>query len=197
MKAPILAVLAIAAAGITAAAFQQSEEKVFKPSIGIKTHTPAEAKEKGTELAVIGGGCFWCPERDYRKKAGIVATDVGYMGGTVKNPTYKQVCTGTTGHVEVTRIEYDPKVISYREVLDIFFQIHDPTQINRQGPDIGEQYRSVIFYMNDEQKKIAEEAKKAAYEKYQKPIATTIEPAKEYWRAEEYHQQYYEKKGIG
>lgn len=155
------------------------------------------AVKAGREIATFGGGCFWCTERDFRKVNGILAADVGYTGGTVDNPTYEMVCSKTTGHVEVTRVDYNPKIISYRDVVRAFFKMHDPTQVNRQGPDVGEQYRSVIYYYTPDQKRIAEEVKAEVQKTLPRPIATTIEPAVKYWRAEEYHQQYYQKMGIG
>lgn len=150
-----------------------------------------------TELATFGAGCFWGPEETFRQISGVVETSVGYMGGNVPIPTYEQVCTGNTGHVEVVQISYDPEQISYSELLDVFWSIHNPTQVNRQGPDIGSQYRSVIFYHNDMQKELAEESKDRLSKsgKYASPIATEIVPASDFWRAEEYHQKYIQKTG--
>lgn len=202
MKA-VAAIIAVVAAGAVGAQFMgfgasaPAKELPDNPKVAYKTSELEAAKKKGTMVAMFGGGCFWCTERDFRKIEGVVAADVGYSGGHKANPTYQDVLTKTTGHVEVTRVEWDPEQITFRQVCDAFFQMHDPTQVNRQGPDVGEQYRSVIYYYTPEQKKIAEEAKAAAGKKYSRPIATTIEPAKKYWRAEEYHQQYYLKKGIG
>jgi peptide-methionine (S)-S-oxide reductase len=159
--------------------------------------SPELAAKKGHEIAVFGGGCFWCTERDFRKVKGIRAADVGYMGGSVDRPTYEMVCTGATGHVEVTRVEFDPKMIAYKDVVRAFFKMHDPTQGNRQGPDHGEQYRSVIFTYSDAQAAQAKEILAEVQAKLPRKITTTIEPAKKYWRAEEYHQQYYRKLGIG
>lgn len=197
MRTPIL-LLGMAAACLalvgcmTAKASPAPETKVGNAT----SKTLEESRKKGWEIATVGGGCFWCVEGDFRGVRGIVATDVGYSGGRIQNPTYEQVCTGTTGHVEVTRLEFDPKVISYRDVIRKFFQVHDPTQGFQQGPDIGEQYRSVIYFHSAEQKKVAQEEMAAAQKKLDRKITTTIEPAPTYWRAEEYHQQYYEKKGI-
>jgi peptide-methionine (S)-S-oxide reductase len=169
-----------------------------KPRVAnVTTDSLETAQKAGREIATFGGGCFWCTERDFRKVAGILAADVGYTGGKVENPTYEMVLSKTTGHVEVTRVDFDPKVISYRDVVRAFFKMHDPTQVNRQGPDVGEQYRSVIYYYTPDQKRIAEEVKAEVQKTLPRPIATTIEPAKKYWRAEEYHQQYYQKMGIG
>ena len=149
---------------------------------------------KGT----FGAGCFWCVEHVFRKVQGITSTAVGYMGGTTKNPTYEDVCTDTTGYAEVVQVEYDPSKISYREILNVFWGNHDPTTLNRQGPDIGTQYRSVIFFHSSDQKKEAiaskEELQKSI--KYGKKIVTEIVPATEFYKAGEYHQKYYEKCGI-
>ena len=154
-------------------------------------------KNKEVNLATFGLGCFWGPEDTFRKMKGVVDTAVGYMGGTVINPTYEDVCSGTTGHVEVVQIKYDPDLISYNDLLTTFWSIHDPTQINRQGPDIGRQYRSVIFYHSPEQKTQAEHTKQILEKggKFDQSIATTIEPVQEFYRAEDYHQQYIKKTG--
>jgi peptide-methionine (S)-S-oxide reductase len=148
--------------------------------------------------AMFGAGCFWGVEAAFRKIPGVLATAVGYSGGHVANPTYRQVCSDSTGHAEVVEVEYDPARVSYEQLLAVFWENHDPTQLNRQGPDIGSQYRSVIFYY-DEAQKAAAEASKAALEasgRYRRPIVTAIEPAGTFWRAEEYHQQYLEKRGL-
>ena len=153
-------------------------------------------KEK-LETAIFGAGCFWGVEETFRKIKGVKETAVGYMGGDKENPTYKQVCSGTTGHTEVTEVKFDPEKVSYGELLNVFWKIHDPTQVDKQGPDVGRQYRSVIFYHSSEQKRRAEELKEVEEKsgKYKRPIATTIEPAEIFWRAEEYHQRYVEKGG--
>ncbi|HUI93674.1 MAG TPA: bifunctional methionine sulfoxide reductase B/A protein [Chitinivibrionales bacterium] len=151
----------------------------------------------GLHKAVFGAGCFWGVEEEFRKVKGVEATAVGFMGGTVKNPSYEQVCTHTTGHAEVTEIIYDPQKVSYNELLNKFWSIHDPTTVNRQGPDIGNNYRSVIFYTSSEQEKAARDSK-AALEKthrFKRPVVTEISPASEFYRAEEYHQRYDEKTG--
>ena len=147
--------------------------------------------------ATFGAGCFWCIENDFRKN-GVTSTTVGYMGGHVPNPTYEQVCTDTTGHAEVIQVEYDPSKISYKQLLDIFWNNHDPTTLNRQGPDVGIQYRSAIFFHSPEQEKEARESKDALDRsgKYGKKIVTQIVPATEFYKAEEYHQQYYQKCGL-
>lgn len=151
-----------------------------------------------TEKATFGAGCFWGVQYEFDKLDGVAETAVGFMGGTTENPSYEKVCTGKTGHVEVVDLEYDPGKINYEDLLNKFFEIHDPTQMNRQGPDVGVQYRSVIFYHNDKQKELAEKIKKELQDsgKYgAKTIATAIEPAGEFYRAEEYHQKYVEKTG--
>ena len=143
--------------------------------------------------ATFGAGCFWHVEEEFSKVKGVVDTSVGFAGGTVPEPSYERVCRGDTGHAEVVHIKFDPKIITYEELLDIFWSIHDPTQLNRQGPDVGEQYRTVIFYYDDEQKAAALKSKKEQSKKYKKPIVTQIEPASKFFRAEEYHQRYFEK----
>ena len=145
------------------------------------------------EKAVLGGGCFWCLDAVYRKVTGVKNVISGYAGGSTKNPTYRDICTGTTGHAEVVSIEYDPDIISYENILEIFWSIHDPTTLNRQGGDIGTQYRSVIFYQNAEQKSQAENSKKEAADSgyFKSPIVTEISPMPEFTEAEDYHQNYY------
>jgi peptide-methionine (S)-S-oxide reductase len=151
--------------------------------------------EKGKELAIVAGGCFWCTEAVFKELRGVEKVESGYIGGTVDNPTYEQVTTGTTNHAEAIRIVYDPKVISYKELLEVFFVIHDPTTLNRQGADRGTQYRSAIFYQSAEQKKIAEQVMKDFSEKkvYQDPLVTTLEASSKFYVAEEYHQNYFER----
>ena len=146
-------------------------------------------------VATFGAGCFWKPEYLFRKIDGVTETAVGYMGGTVENPLYEQVCTDRTGHAEVVQVTFDPAAIRYENLLDVFWQIHDPTQVNRQGPDVGGQYRSVIFCHSPEQEAAANRSKAAleASGKAGGSIATSIEPAPVFWRAEDFHQQYYEK----
>lgn len=149
-------------------------------------------------FATFGAGCFWGVESTFRKLHGVRETAVGYAGGTTDAPTYEQVCTGTTNHAEVVQIDFDPEHISYEKLLEAFWHLHDPTQVNRQGPDSGTQYRTVIFYHDEAQREAAEASKKAldASGHFPRPIATLIEPAPTFWRAEEYHQQYFEKRGI-
>lgn len=150
------------------------------------------------QTALFGAGCFWGVEETFRTLPGVIETDVGYSGGALKNPTYKEVCTDRTGHVEVVHITYDPSVISYEKLLEVFFENHDPTQVDRQGPDVGKQYRSVIFYYSPEQQKAAEAAMEALQNsgRYRRKLSTQIEPAGEFWRAEEYHQEYLKKRGM-
>ncbi len=148
--------------------------------------------ENGRSVAIIGGGCFWCVEAVYERIDGIESAVSGYAGGSVANPNYKQVTTGSTGHAEVVKLEYDSGKISYREILDLFFQAHDPTTLNRQGADVGTQYRSIILYQSDEERQIAEEAKRAAQEDWDNPIVTEIVPLDTFYLAEEYHQDYYD-----
>jgi peptide-methionine (S)-S-oxide reductase len=149
-------------------------------------------------LATFGAGCFWGVEAAFRNVPGVIGTTVGYSGGHVARPTYDDVCTDRTGHAEVVQVEYDPEMVSYERLLEFFWSSHDPTQLNRQGPDIGSQYRSVIFYHDDAQKVEAEESK-ARFQsmgRYRHPIVTQIVPAAPFYRAEEYHQQYLRKRGA-
>ncbi|PIN73909.1 peptide-methionine (S)-S-oxide reductase [Candidatus Woesearchaeota archaeon CG10_big_fil_rev_8_21_14_0_10_45_16] len=146
------------------------------------------------QQATFAAGCFWHPQAEFDKIKGVKKTAVGFMGGEVKNPSYKLVCSMNTGHAEVVHVEYDPKEVSYEQLLDVFWKIHDPTQINRQGPDVGEQYRSAIFYHTEEQKKTAERSKAELQKRLKRPVATTIIPAAEFYKAEEYHQKYEEKR---
>jgi peptide-methionine (S)-S-oxide reductase len=145
------------------------------------------------ELATFGAGCFWCTEAAYQQLRGVASVVSGYSAGTVENPTYEQVSTGRTGHAEVCQIEYDPEQISYDELLEVFFTIHDPTTLNRQGNDVGTQYRSVIFYHDEKQKKAAEAAvtKVKSSRAWKKPVVTEIKPFNRFYPAEEYHQNYY------
>lgn len=146
-----------------------------------------------TEAAIFGAGCFWCTEAVFQRTPGVKRTMPGYTGGHVKNPTYKQVCEGDTGHAEVIRIEYNPDEVSYAHLLEIFWELHDPTSLNRQGADVGTQYRSAIFYLTPAQKSAAEAAKIALGKsgKYDRPIVTEITPAGDFYPAEDYHQNYY------
>lgn len=157
-------------------------------------------KEKKSELATFGNGCFWCSEAIFSRLKGVEKAVPGYAGGHVDHPTYEEVCTGTTGHAESIQITYDPDVVSYDELLEVFWKTHDPTTLNRQGNDVGTQYRSVIFYHNAEQKRLAEayREKLDAAGIWKKPIVTRIEPYTRFWLAEEYHRNYYAKNpGVG
>lgn len=147
------------------------------------------------EIATFGAGCFWGVEASFQKIKGIIKTTVGYMGGNLKNPTYEDVCTDRTGHVEVTQVEFDNSIISYEELLNVFWGIHNPTQKNRQGVDIGSQYKSIIFFHSEEQKNMAEKSKTriTLLNKYKKRIVTEITKATDFYRAEEYHQDYLKK----
>ncbi|WP_417224803.1 peptide-methionine (S)-S-oxide reductase MsrA [Amphritea sp.] len=149
--------------------------------------------------ATFAAGCFWGVEARFANTPGVTSTAVGYMGGHTQNPTYQEICNKTTGHAEVVQLEFDEQAVSYDTLLDIFWQMHDPTTLNRQGPDIGDQYRSEIFYHNDQQRIMAEQSKVVLDKSgiFGNPIVTEITPAAEFWRAEEYHQQYNAKNGHG
>jgi peptide-methionine (S)-S-oxide reductase len=146
------------------------------------------------ETAYLGGGCFWCLEAVFDRLEGVTSVESGYMGGHVENPTYRQVCSGNTGHVEIVRVNFDADKLSFRDLLEVFFSIHDPTTLNRQGNDIGTQYRSVIFYTSEEQRRTAEQiiSELNAERHWPNPIVTTVEPATKFFVAEDYHQEYYE-----
>ena len=152
-----------------------------------------------TKKATFGAGCFWGVEAAFREVKGVIETAVGFMGGNVENPSYKDVCRKDTGHAEVCQVEFDPKKVSYEKLLEVFWNVHDPAQLNRQGPDVGDQYRSVVFYHDEKQKDAAFKMKAILQksEKYkEKKIVTEIEKSKTFYRAEEYHQRYLEKKGV-
>jgi peptide-methionine (S)-S-oxide reductase len=148
--------------------------------------------------AAFGAGCFWGVQHEFDQVKGVTKTIAGYMGGTTKNPTYKEVCTDKTGHAETVYLEYDEQIVSYKELLDVFWKIHDPTQKNRQGLDVGTQYRSVIFYYSEKQKELAQKSKKDLNDSpaFQRPISTEIIYAKTFYPAEEYHQHYFQKNGV-
>jgi peptide-methionine (S)-S-oxide reductase len=148
--------------------------------------------------ALFGAGCFWGVEAAFRQVEGVLATAVGYSGGRLENPTYENVCSGKTGHAEVVEVEYDPSKVSYEQLLDVFWENHDPTTLNRQGPDVGEQYRSAIFFLAPEQEAAARASKERLEKsgRYKRPIVTEITPASKFYRAEEYHQRYLEKHGL-
>ncbi len=176
-----------------------------RPVDAVATAGPAEVRADSgegrnvMEKATFGAGCFWGVEQAFRQVHGVTVTQVGYAGGTTENPTYRQVCSHTTGHAEVVEVSYDPTLVTYEALLELFWRIHDPTTLNRQGPDIGDQYRSVIFYHTDEQRVAAEASRQRedASGKHGRPIVTQIEPAPRFWPAEDYHQQYFEKRGGG
>jgi len=151
-----------------------------------------------SEMVTFGAGCFWGIEAAFRRVPGVIDTAVGYSGGHMPNPTYEDVCTDETGHAEVVQVTFDPAKVSYEQLLDVFWQIHDPTQVNRQGPDFGAQYRTAIFFHSPEQEAAANKSKAAleASGKFRRPIATEITPAAPFYRAEEYHQRYLEKRGA-
>jgi peptide-methionine (S)-S-oxide reductase len=148
-----------------------------------------------TETVTFGAGCFWGVEYVYERVPGIVETEVGYAGGHTENPTYRDVCSHGTGHAEVLRVRFDPAVVSFEQLLEVFWAMHDPTQVNRQGPDVGDQYRSAIFTHSDEQQKLAEASRDAAQARFDRPIATEIASAGPFYAAEDYHQRYYDKNG--
>jgi peptide-methionine (S)-S-oxide reductase len=146
-----------------------------------------------TEVATLAGGCFWCLEAVYDELRGVLSVESGYSGGSVENPTYRQVVTGTTGHAEVVRVTFDPEVVSFKEILEVFFTIHDPTTLNRQGADVGPQYRSAIFYHDEEQRRVAEEVISELETEgvWDDPIVTEVTPFDTFYIAEDYHQEYY------
>lgn len=149
------------------------------------------------QKALFAAGCFWGVQFYFDEVPGVTQTTVGYTGGHVPNPTYEAVCTHKTGHAEATLIEFDPEKVTYETLVRQFFRMHDPTQLNRQGPDVGDQYRSAIFYYSDEQKQIAEQVRNELQPKFDQPIVTQIEPASEFYEAESYHQKYSQRTGIG
>lgn len=182
MKQKILFIILLSYAGIAQAFFLSNKE--------IKS---MDKNKENLELATFGSGCFWCTEAVFQRVKGVEKVVSGYSGGKIKNPTYREVCSGLTGHAEVIQVSYNPEVVSFRELLEVFWKTHDPTTLNRQGNDVGTQYRSVIFYHNEEQKKLAEhyklELEKEAI--FSKSIVTEISPLTEFYEAEDYHQNYY------
>ena len=150
---------------------------------------------KKLEIAYFAAGCFWGIEEAFRTTKGVLSTKVGYTGGHTKNPSYKEVCTDTTGHAEAVQVTFDPKTVTFTQLLNLFWSLHDPTTMNRQGPDIGSQYRSAIFYVTEVQKEQALKSKEIAQKKFKKPIVTEIVKASDFYDAEEYHQQYLKKNG--
>lgn len=160
--------------------------------------TEERANGAAREVATLGGGCFWCLEAVYEELRGVEKVESGYSGGSMPDPTYREVCSGTTGHAEVVQVTFDPSVVSFREILGVFFTIHDPTTLNRQGADVGTQYRSVIFYHDEEQRRVAEEmiSELEAEGLWKDPIVTEVVPLDAYYRAEDYHQGYFRNNGF-
>lgn len=190
---PLLGYLMLLLAGCGPERVEVTPQLSNCPPMPAPQPNPAPKLEKAT----FGAGCFWGVEQVFRQVPGVTDAAVGYAGGKVDHPTYRQVCDHSTGHAEVVEVTFDPSKVAYARLVDIFFKIHDPTTLNRQGPDVGDQYRSVIFYHDEGQRQVAEQARDAAAKsgRYRNPIVTFIEPAPRFWRAEEYHQRYFEKNG--
>jgi peptide-methionine (S)-S-oxide reductase len=188
-------VLAIA---VLTAGWLFCSQDVAGPMASPQAATAKHGRSTKMEKATFGGGCFWGVEATFRQLKGVTATAVGYEGGSLADPTYRDVCSHKTGHAEVVQVEYDPSRITYEQLLDVFWKNHDPTTRNRQGPDVGAQYRSVVFYHSPQQKEAAVAFKEKLMKsgKFRKPIVTEIVPAATFWRAEDYHQQYLEKRGL-
>ena len=165
----------------------------FTARAGSVTNAMNEIKTNEIEIADLGGGCFWCMEAVFERLPGVISVTSGFAGGTTPDPTYEEVCTETTGHAEVTEIKFDPAKISYSQLLDVFWQAHDPTTLNRQGADVGTSYRSIILYRDENQKRLAEESRAQAQKNFKHPIVTQIVPLKKFYPAENYHQEYYDK----
>jgi peptide-methionine (S)-S-oxide reductase len=164
----------------------------FAVLAGSITNVMTTTETNKIEIADLGGGCFWCMEAVFERVPGVISVTSGFAGGHSANPTYEQVCTETTGHAEVTQIEFDPAKVSYASLLEVFWQAHDPTTLNRQGADVGTSYRSIILYRNEEQRLIAEKSKAAAQKNFKTPIVTQIVPLTTFYKAENYHQQYFD-----
>jgi peptide-methionine (S)-S-oxide reductase len=169
----------------------QSSSTMSDSTATIEAGTASTTSSGKTETASLGGGCFWCVEAVYQDLQGVLKVESGYMGGAVDNPSYREICTGLTGHAEIIQVTFDPAQITYAEILDVFFHVHDPTTLNRQGNDVGTQYRSVIFYHSNEQKILAEEQKILAKNIWSDPIVTEIAQVEKFYKAEDYHQNYY------
>jgi peptide-methionine (S)-S-oxide reductase len=180
----VIAALSVALISLTMVQAQSPQSESAANSSG-------KAATHKTEIITLGAGCFWCTEAVFQQIAGVTSVKPGYMGGKTKNPTYDDICTGTTGHAEVAQLSFDPQKVTLERILEIFWQAHDPTQLNRQGADVGTQYRSAIFYENDTQKQIAEKSKAAAQKEFTKPIVTEITKAATFYVAENYHHDYY------
>ena len=190
------ALATVAAVSCVAQNTEQEGARVDNSTTQTNSDTPTAIPAEGhsqTKLATFGAGCFWCVEAVFQQLEGVVSVESGYSGGTVPNPTYRQVCSGTTGHAEVCQIRYDPTKVSYEELLEVFWKTHDPTTLNRQGADAGTQYRSVIFYHDDRQRELAEQIKRELDEAgiWSKPIVTEISPYRTMYKAEDYHQNYF------
>jgi len=189
MRNTILILLATSLAGLSCSRSSPPVGSI-KPVEDMNSAGPNATNK--TEIADLGGGCFWCMEAVFERLPGVISVTSGFAGGTTADPTYRQVCTETTGHAEVTEIEFDPAKISYARLLEVFWQAHDPTTLNRQGADEGTSYRSIILYRGEQQKLIAEKSKEEAQKNFRDPIVTEIVPLKKFYKAEEYHQHYYD-----
>ena len=185
-------ILVLIAAGVAGFSCSRPSQAVppLPPPIAMNTSDPNPTNQ--TEIADLGGGCFWCMEAVFERLPGVLSVTSGFAGGAKENPTYREVCTETTGHAEVTEIKFDPAKISYARLLEVFWQAHDPTTLNRQGADEGTSYRSIILYRDEQQKLIAEKSKLEAQKNFHDPIVTEIVPLKKFYPAEDYHQQYYD-----
>lgn len=200
LLAAVLGLTLVAAIGLALAAVTRSETMSEVPPGTLASNPNLATKHSGpVERATFGAGCFWGVESAFRRVPGVTATSVGYIGGNTERPTYEEVCSDSTGHAEAVEVEFDPREVSYEQLLDVFWKLHDPTQLNRQGPDHGTQYRSAIFVHSDQQRAAAEASLARLDEsgRYAAPIVTRVEPAQTFWRAEEYHQQFLDKRGLG
>lgn len=188
MKIP-LAISLLLTVAIACGAGQPEKKQPVSPMQPVQDQSTNPSGN--TEIATLGGGCFWCVEAIYQDLNGVLKVESGYSGGHIDNPTYKEVCSGLTGHAEVIQVTFDPAIVSFQDVLRVFFTVHDPTTLNRQGNDSGTQYRSVIYYHSETQKKVAEAAIIEAKEAWDDPIVTEVSPFEKFYKAEDYHQNYY------